>query len=280
MIHIEERHLTIVRSVLSRYPYTFYAFGSRAKGTQKKFSDLDLCFTENIPWNIRAHIDDDFEQSDLPFSVDIVDWQLCSEAFRAIIVKNFKIIQASKQLLNIEANFSAKCAYLPAKLGSIVPKYTNTLIYAMVHDLATPEGRGLDTPVHIIKVATPELLKQFTSMICLHDADTRLLYEKINDTNMYTNAPLNLFIAFDSHNNPVGIGSLFLTDTVAGIFDLMTTQQEDIQSIMIEYIMHYAKQLGYTEIALCASGNQAAHLYGKLGFKTISFFGPFEQKSL
>ena len=68
-------------------------FGSRSNGTQKKFSDLDLCFLEDIPWNIRAHIDEDFENSDLPFKVDIIDFKKCDTSFKKLIEKDLKMIE-------------------------------------------------------------------------------------------------------------------------------------------------------------------------------------------
>ncbi len=85
MIYVEESHKKIITEILSKYPYKFYAFGSRVKGTAKKFSDLDLCFFDNIPWNIRAHIEEDFEESNLPYTVDIVDWNMCDDSFKQII---------------------------------------------------------------------------------------------------------------------------------------------------------------------------------------------------
>lgn len=81
MLTIEERHLKIVRDILSHYPYTFYAFGSRAKGHAKRTSDLDICYFEKIPFNTLCHLDEDFEESDLPFKVDIVDGLSCDEKF-------------------------------------------------------------------------------------------------------------------------------------------------------------------------------------------------------
>ncbi|HEX4068726.1 MAG TPA: nucleotidyltransferase domain-containing protein [Candidatus Babeliales bacterium] len=82
---MDKRHLDIVKKILKKYSYTFYAFGSRTKGTQRPFSDLDICFMENIPWNIRSHIDEDFEKSDLPFTVDVIDWNSCDEDFKSKI---------------------------------------------------------------------------------------------------------------------------------------------------------------------------------------------------
>ena len=78
---------------IRKYPYAFYAFGSRVKGTNRPLSDLDICFKENIPWNIRAHIDEDFEESDLPFKVDVIDWNMCDENFCAKITPDLVLIQ-------------------------------------------------------------------------------------------------------------------------------------------------------------------------------------------
>ena len=85
MLFIEPHHWEIVKKILSKYPYSFYAFGSRVKGNPKKLSDLDLCFFDSIPLNDLAHIDEDFEESDLPYKVDIVDWNKCSESFKDAI---------------------------------------------------------------------------------------------------------------------------------------------------------------------------------------------------
>jgi predicted nucleotidyltransferase len=93
MLFMEPKHLTIVQNILSKYPYSFYAFGSRARGNPKILSDLDLCFFDNISANVLAHIDEDFEESDLPYKVDIVDWNKCSDDFRAIIKKDLVRIQ-------------------------------------------------------------------------------------------------------------------------------------------------------------------------------------------
>ena len=98
MLTMEPRHYKIVKDILSKYPYTFYAFGSRARGNPKLLSDLDLCFVENIPWSVRAHINEDFEESNLPFTVDVIDWNTCSDEFRAQIKPNLILIQGVKQI--------------------------------------------------------------------------------------------------------------------------------------------------------------------------------------
>ncbi len=88
MLHLEKKHHAIIHNILSKYPYTFYAFGSRVKGNHHRLSDLDLCFKDPIPYSIISHLEEDFEESDLPYKVDIVNWQTCSEEFRSIISKN------------------------------------------------------------------------------------------------------------------------------------------------------------------------------------------------
>ena len=85
---MEPKHLAIVRNILSKYPYSFYAFGSRARVNPKTLSDLDLCFFDTVSLGDLLRIDEDFEESDLPYKVDIVDWNKCSDDVCAIIKKD------------------------------------------------------------------------------------------------------------------------------------------------------------------------------------------------
>jgi predicted nucleotidyltransferase len=93
MLQIENRHLEILRSILSKYPYQFYAYGSRVKGTAGKLSDLDLCYREEIPWNVFSHIREDFENSNLPFRADLVSWELMGSDFQDLIKEDLVLIE-------------------------------------------------------------------------------------------------------------------------------------------------------------------------------------------
>jgi predicted nucleotidyltransferase len=73
MLQLEPRHYQIVQQILSRYPYQFYAYGSRAKGTARQLSDLDICYQEDVPDAIAYQIEEEFEESDLPFLVELVN---------------------------------------------------------------------------------------------------------------------------------------------------------------------------------------------------------------
>ena len=90
MIKLEEKHLKTLKQILTKYPYTFYLFGSRAKGKSSKFSDIDLCYKESIPGNIITKIRFELEDSNLPFFVDLVCWNNMTEGFQKLIEKDLK----------------------------------------------------------------------------------------------------------------------------------------------------------------------------------------------
>ncbi len=82
---IDQEDLEIVVNILKQAPIDFYAYGSRAKGTNKKFSDLDLCYKQNLSQEILYRLMDDFEESDLPFKVDLADYNKCTNQFKELI---------------------------------------------------------------------------------------------------------------------------------------------------------------------------------------------------
>ena len=90
MIDIKEKHLNIIKEILEKYSYTFYVYGSRAKKKARKNSDLDLCYKEKIPSEVISDIKEQFEESDLPFKVDIVSWENMSPTFQKLIEKDLK----------------------------------------------------------------------------------------------------------------------------------------------------------------------------------------------
>ena len=88
MVNVEERHLRILKAILQKYPYRFYAYGSRAKGKNRKYSDLDLCYKDDIPTKVILDIQEELEESDLPFRVDLVFWESMSSGFQKLIEKD------------------------------------------------------------------------------------------------------------------------------------------------------------------------------------------------
>ncbi len=70
-------------------------FGSRATGTTKPFSDLDLMIFNNEELSIQTIglLRDAFSASSLPFRVDIVDAAIASEEFLATITPDMVTLQ-------------------------------------------------------------------------------------------------------------------------------------------------------------------------------------------
>ena len=96
MINLNTQELNIIKSILSeKCPNTpVWAFGSRVKGTNKPFSDIDLALITTTPLTIRelTELELAFSDSDLPFKVDLVDWASCSETFKQIILQKYEIL--------------------------------------------------------------------------------------------------------------------------------------------------------------------------------------------
>ncbi|MBK8338788.1 MAG: nucleotidyltransferase domain-containing protein [Flavobacteriales bacterium] len=86
MLDLEARHQAMLREVLMRHvpDAQVWVYGSRVKGTAKKFSDLDIAIEAEAPLSLRllALIDQDLSDSDLPIKVDVCDLSAVSPAFR------------------------------------------------------------------------------------------------------------------------------------------------------------------------------------------------------
>ena len=87
MIDLPDDQLARVRDIIGQHMRNgeVFAFGSRVTGRAKKFSDLDLMVKTHglLPWRKLADLRDSFEDSELPITVDVVDWNACTEQFRS-----------------------------------------------------------------------------------------------------------------------------------------------------------------------------------------------------
>lgn len=98
MIHVDPRHLAIVRRILQQQipEYEVWAFGSRVHGRGlKPFSDLDLAVISEQPIDVgrSASLRQALVDSDLPFRVDVVGWANATPDFRDIIRQDHAVIQ-------------------------------------------------------------------------------------------------------------------------------------------------------------------------------------------
>lgn len=94
MNEIAPHHLETVKAILRKHvpDREVWVFGSRATGMAKRFSDLDLAIIGSSPLTLseRAALEYDFEESELPFKVDVVDWATTKDSFREVIKKTAK----------------------------------------------------------------------------------------------------------------------------------------------------------------------------------------------
>jgi predicted nucleotidyltransferase len=89
-IAVSPEHLAIVRAILSAHlpsDAKIHVFGSRAKGTPRPYSDLDLLIDAGRPLTFTetANLSEDFSESDLPWKVDIIDRHRTGEDFLRMV---------------------------------------------------------------------------------------------------------------------------------------------------------------------------------------------------
>lgn len=68
-------------------PCRVLAFGSRVASTNRAYSDLDLAIDAGRPLTLAetATLSDAFEESTLPWRVDVVDLVACTPEFREVV---------------------------------------------------------------------------------------------------------------------------------------------------------------------------------------------------
>ncbi|OGQ48594.1 MAG: hypothetical protein A3H42_04780 [Deltaproteobacteria bacterium RIFCSPLOWO2_02_FULL_46_8] len=90
-------HLAVVKDILKkRVSFAeVRAFGSRVTGKAQKHSDFDLVVVAEGPLAspLLSLLQGDFEESNLPFRVDVLDWHAISGRFQNLILKKYEVIQ-------------------------------------------------------------------------------------------------------------------------------------------------------------------------------------------
>ena len=96
MINASEKELEIIKNIIKKYlpNCEVRVFGSRITKKFKKFSDIDMALVSpnKIDTLALAHIKLDFEDSDLPYRVDILDWNTISPEFKKVIEKKYEVL--------------------------------------------------------------------------------------------------------------------------------------------------------------------------------------------
>lgn len=92
---LETKHLEFLKTTLKKQfgdgNIKFYIFGSRAKGTQKEYSDIDIAVDnqgQKISTDILLSAISEFENSTFPYEVDIIDLNSIEENFKSLITSD------------------------------------------------------------------------------------------------------------------------------------------------------------------------------------------------
>ncbi len=101
MIDAAPYQLKIINAILQKHvPYCeVRAFGSRVTWTAKDYSDLDLAIVgqKKLADKILYALKEDFEESDLPFRVDVLDYNSISDEFKDVINKGYEVLQKKRK---------------------------------------------------------------------------------------------------------------------------------------------------------------------------------------
>ncbi len=96
MIAIEKEQLQIIKAILKKYVPNaeIRIFGSRYKHTNKEYSDIDIAVKDKEKISIKKYskLREEFEESNLKYCVDLIDWHNISEEFKKIIEEGYEIL--------------------------------------------------------------------------------------------------------------------------------------------------------------------------------------------
>ena len=83
-----EQAKALVLKWTTNEPVCVYLFGSRAKGNYGKYSDIDLAILSSgaMPPGLIGRLKCAFEESNIPYSVDVIDLTEVDEQFRNRVI--------------------------------------------------------------------------------------------------------------------------------------------------------------------------------------------------
>lgn len=84
----------IIANYLNLETYRLFLFGSRVEGKNRQFSDYDLGILgpKKVSATDLALMSADLDDSDIPYRVEIIDFQNVSESFRRVAMKKVKYL--------------------------------------------------------------------------------------------------------------------------------------------------------------------------------------------
>lgn len=88
MIDLEQEYIDFIKQTVASCMKDFklYIFGSRAKNRAKKYSDIDIAIdSKELTPKVKSKLEFLFENSLLPYEVDVIDLNNITENFKELI---------------------------------------------------------------------------------------------------------------------------------------------------------------------------------------------------
>lgn len=122
-VDIRSDHLRIVQDILCTHlpsGVKVWVFGSRATWATKDSSDLDLAVESDTPLDFRTIniLQDAFEDSSLPYTVDVVDINQISDSFRQIVEAHKTPLPIPKNILKTRASAHSQLSQNSKQFGA------------------------------------------------------------------------------------------------------------------------------------------------------------------
>lgn len=127
---ITTKEFLIVKTILEEtifFPCQVFIFGSRAKNKAQDYSDLDLALhtKEKINAKISTQLKNAFEESLLPYTVDVVDINAISTSFKAIVDTHKKLFLSIENKTVPKLRFEEfENSYKEYKLSELIIRYS------------------------------------------------------------------------------------------------------------------------------------------------------------
>lgn len=83
-VNLKPDQLKFIKDALKPYSKTVI-YGSRVKGINREYSDLDVCLKDLVSAYEYELLVEKFENSDLPFKIDLSEYSKLSDKFKKII---------------------------------------------------------------------------------------------------------------------------------------------------------------------------------------------------
>lgn len=220
------------------------------------------------------------------FGAKIINCGLDTSMFNIVCGSQFHEEDAIDSVKNIIRDFDGQPfawwlgpSHTPKQLNHFLQQLAfiqETTEYAMLCDLKQASFNPKTSDLIIKEATTPEAMLAFAEVLKPYDKQAPLFYQKVGTSQF--NEPFRLFVGY-LNELPISIGSLFFTDELAGIYDLLTNegyQGHGFGTAMMHHLINYAQQKGFDHVSLSASSDSGFRIYERLGFKSLGAFECFE----